>query len=415
MSGGLEFSLTPMAAALLALFSGLLTIPAATFFIQVLTARLPAIFSGVRPISRLAAHRLAAHRLAGHRLAAQNPRPSLAVIMPAHDEGRVIKDSLRSILPQLRPGERLLVVADNCTDNTAAIAHALGAEVVIRDAPQQRGKGYALDFGLKCLAGNLPEVVIFIDADCLVAPGALETLARRVVESGRPVQACFRMQPGQRSGTAAKLAAFAWVVRNVVRPLGAARLGLPCQLMGTGMAIPRRLVSGLALANGHIVEDLQLGIDLALAGQPPLFCPAAEVVSRFPDDEEAAATQRTRWEHGHLGMIQTGVPRLLSTAMRRHDARLLGMALDLAVPPLALLTLLAGGLALAGLVAAMPLALLPFGLIALGVLIAWAGWGRALVTPGDLLAALPYALGKIPIYLRFLIKREQQWVKTRRD
>ena len=80
--------------------------------------------------------------------AEEGERGSVAVLMPAHNESRLIAETIRSVAPQLRSGDRLIVVADNCSDNTAAIAAAEGAEVVIRNDSVRRGKGYALDRGV---------------------------------------------------------------------------------------------------------------------------------------------------------------------------------------------------------------------------------------------------------------------------
>ena len=54
-------------------------------------------------------------------------RPRVAVLVPAHNESSVIVATLESILPQLQAGDRLLVVADNCSVDTAALARAAGA------------------------------------------------------------------------------------------------------------------------------------------------------------------------------------------------------------------------------------------------------------------------------------------------
>jgi glycosyltransferase involved in cell wall biosynthesis len=74
----------------------------------------------------------------------------------------MIAGSLRSILPQLAEADRLLVVADNCSDDTAAIATAEGAETIERSDLAHRGKGYALDFGIRHLELDAPDVVIVI-------------------------------------------------------------------------------------------------------------------------------------------------------------------------------------------------------------------------------------------------------------
>ncbi|MGE5469627.1 MAG: glycosyltransferase family 2 protein [Bacteroidota bacterium] len=351
------------------------------------------------------------------------PRPRIGILMPAHNEAQVIVDSLRSIIPQLRRGDRLMVIADNCTDSTAGIAAGLGVEVVIRYDAVNRGKGYALDFGLRRMADDPPEVLIIMDADCQAEAGCIDRLARLAMQTARPVQALYLMHAPAQSGTASCLAEFAWVVKNQVRPLGAARLGLPCQLTGTGMAFPWQLTRQMQLANANIVEDMQLGIDLAVAGHPPVFCPEARVSSVFPLETAAAATQRTRWEHGHLGLIRSGLPRLLAAAVARHDGLLLGLALDLAVPPLALLALFSGALAMGGLAAWLAgatshwsaLTLLPLALLLLAVTLAWAGWGRHLLSWQAALAIPRYAVTKIPLYLQFVRQRQTQWIKTRRD
>lgn len=267
-------------------------------------------------------------------------RPAVAVLIPAHEEALVIAATLRALVPQLVTGDRLLVVADNCTDNTAQIAAETGAEVYQRSDQERRGKGYALDFGVRQLEQKPPEVVLIIDADCVIDGGAIERLARLCIESGRPVQGLNLMQSPKGAGLRTRIAEFAWLVKNQVRPLGLYRLGLPCQLMGTGMAFPWAVISRAALASGHIVEDINLDIDIAQSGVPTLFCPEARVTSTFPETAEGIASQRTRWEHGHLGVILSAAPRLFLEALRRRDGNLLALALDLCIPPLALLLLL---------------------------------------------------------------------------
>ncbi|MBD2750536.1 glycosyltransferase [Microvirga sp. BT688] len=159
----------------------------------------------------------------------------IAVIVPAHNEEAGILPTLQDIEAQLRPGDRLLVVANNCSDNTAAVARAVGAEVSERHDPDHRGKGYALDWGMRHLRQDPPETVIIIDADRRVAPGTVLTLAQAALATGRPTQA-LNIMKSARAGPRRRVQELAWVLKNYVRPLGLARFGLPCQLMGTGMA-----------------------------------------------------------------------------------------------------------------------------------------------------------------------------------
>ena len=273
-------------------------------------------------------------------------RKPIAILVPAHNESAGLRSTLEDIKPQLLAGDRLLVVADNCTDDTAAVAAAAGAEVIVRNDPATPGKGYALDFGIKHLGLNPPEIVIVIDADCKAADGAIDRLATTCAATNRPVQALYLMSAPDESPVKYHVAEFAWRVKNWVRPLGLKALGLPCQLMGSGMAFPWQVIRAANLAHGSIVEDMKLGLELAQAGTPPLFCPAAKITSHFPWSTEGAESQRKRWEEGHIGMILTAVPRFFCTAICRRNVGLFALALDLIVPPLSLLVLLVIGMLL---------------------------------------------------------------------
>ena len=354
---------------------------------------------------------------------AEPGRAAFAVLMPAHDEAVGIAAAIEAVRVQLGPRDRLLVVADNCRDATAAIARAAGAEVTERNDALRRGKGYALDHGVRWLERSPPAVVGIVDADCIVAPGALALLAQRCVATTRPVQALYLMHAPPGSGLGLRVAAFAWVVKNKLRPIGGAALGWPCQLLGTGMAFPWALIVNAPLASGHLVEDMELGIALARAGAAPVFCPQAFVSSVFPSDAAGALAQRTRWEHGHLSVLASTGPRLLAQALMRRDGALVALSLDLMVPPLAALALALGaalmfGAAWWGLasdVRPFALAVFAFALFGAGVTMAWWRGGRHLVSLRELLALPLYVAAKIPIYVRLFTKRQVEWVRTKRD
>jgi hypothetical protein len=193
--------------------------------------------------------------------------------------------------------------------------------------------------------------------------------------------------------------------------------------MGSGMAFPWRVLQPAPLASGEIVEDLMLGLDLARAGTPPLFCPEARVTSLFSTSADGARAQRARWEHGHLRLTITHAPRLVREALAHRNTALLALLADVCVPPLALLlTLIALLLAAAALLRAaggQPLALwlagAALGMLALAVLASWLRYGRGIVSFGSLAYAPLYALRKIPLYLAFLFRRQAHWVRSRRD
>ena len=346
-------------------------------------------------------------------------RPQLTVLMPAHNESLVITQTLQSILPQLSDEDQLLVVADNCNDDTALIARKLGANVIERKNKLQRGKGYALDFGLQYLKDNPPKIVLIIDADCIVSNGTIDKLARACIDNQCPIQALYLMESQPNPSLKARIAVFAWIVKNKVRPLGSKALSLPCQLMGTGMAFLWGDIIKSNLASGHIVEDMKLGVDLTRANKPPLFLADALVTSIFPPTAEATNTQRARWEHGHLSVILNEAPSLLFEALKTKNIQMLGLACDLIVPPLAVLTLMCVALFVCSFMLSVQPALFIASilLIALSgaILLAWACYGRDIISFKQLCYAPIYALIKIPLYIKFFLNRQVEWVRSKRD
>ena len=353
----------------------------------------------------------------------QQQRPRTAILVPAHNEASGILNTLNSLVPQLVPGDRLLVVADNCTDETAHICRSAGVEVVERHDLAKRGKPYALDFGIRHLDAGAPEMVVIVDADCVASDGAIDRISRLSAFHDRPVQALDLMKAPPQADTLVQIAEFACLLKNLVRPLGQHRLGGPCQLMGTGMAIPWPLIRSIPLASDALSEDLQMGVDCARRGKAPMFCPEASVHSVFPVKMRDTESQRNRWEHGHLALIVGKAPRLILEAIRLRKPGLLALVTDMCVPPLALLAIAAiASVAACGVYALVSGTYLPVivaiaGLLALllAVFLAWARFGRQVVTLKKLAYAPVYAIGKLPIYLRFVFKRQTEWVRTRRD
>lgn len=403
---------------LLTVVAVILLLPCLVLLLQVLAALLPLTQSSPQP--------------SGPELnpAAEAAPVQVCLLMPAHNEAGGIVSVLQALLPQLTQHTRLLVVADNCTDATAALVRELAStaadgkvQVVERHNLALRGKGYALHHGVQHLKSNPPDVVLVVDADCTVRPGSIATLAQLCVANERPIQALYLMQSPPGASIKTRLAEFAWLVKNQVRAMGYHRLGLPCLLMGSGMAFTWGQMNGAKLHTGHIVEDLKLGIEVTKSGHAPLFCPQALVTSSFPTGAEGFDIQRTRWEHGHLAVILAELPGLAWQSIVKPTPALWALVLDLCVPPLALLTLLVGGASALTILfgvktgAWMPagVTIFAFAALAIAVLGAWVAFGRRVITFWQLCSVPLYVLRKVPLYFRFLLKRQTAWVRSKRD
>lgn len=349
---------------------------------------------------------------------------NLAVLIPAHNEEQGIAATVQLVVPQLRKGDCVLVVADNCTDETASRARAAGAEVLERENLAERGKGHALAFGRAHLARSHSDVVVVVDADCSLSPRCLDTLRSHVEATGQVVQADYLMvDPDARGITA--LSALAVIIRNRVRPTGLRVIGVPCLLTGSGMAFPWDVFSSVDLGGGNIVEDMQIGVDVVIAGGLTTYCSDARVTSQFPSAMPDALEQRRRWEHGHLRTLLSQAPRLLAVGVRRCSPRLIWFAMHLSVPPLAALAALLACIGVASALACtwgdsmnQPLVLSLAGIaaLALGTILAWIRYGRGLIAAGTLVAAPLYIAWKMPLYVAFALRKGQRvWVRTKRD
>lgn len=339
--------------------------------------------------------------------------PRTAILIPAHNEAAGIAGTIGSIQAAAPAGARLLVVADNCEDDTAARAREAGAEVIERNDPARRGKGFALGFARERLAGDPPEVVVVIDADCRVAEDGIARLAAAAQATGRPVQSCYLMRPRPDLGAMAGVSGFAFLIRNLVRQRGLARLGAPALLTGSGMALPWPSFAAAPLASADLAEDLVIGIALARARHPPAFFPGARTWSD-PARRGAAFVQRTRWEQGFLRTAAAHALPLIGSGRWP----LFWQGLHLLVPPLALLvTVDALALGLLALTAPVPFLILAALLAAIMLMLglSWVRFGREQISGSRLLLIPFYILWKWPIYFGALLRPERRWIRTRRD
>ncbi len=361
----------------------------------------------------------------GRRLLALPEDLRTAILIPAHNEAAVIAATLKDIRQQVGEHDQVVVVADNCGDDTDRIARELGCTVIERHSEQERGKGYALAYGVEHLKqqDRQPNIVVIIDADCRLGERALTRLKQEVISSGRPVQACYLMRRGDVERIAVKVAEFAFLVKNKIRLRGLARLGLPVPLTGTGMAFPWRAICDAELATGDIVEDMRLGVELAEQGVGAAFSDEAQVFSFFPSSEAAAKTQRERWEHGHLNTLRHYAPRLFKRALGQPSWQALGMMLDLIVPPLSLLVMMIGAVwvlslgwgvlggywGYADVASAYLLGLL------FSIVIAWLLHGRSILSAREMLHIPVYVVAKLAIYLGYIVRKQTKWIRTDRS
>jgi 1,2-diacylglycerol 3-beta-glucosyltransferase len=354
------------------------------------------------------------------------PRTRLVVLVPAHDEELLIARTVTSLLAQSYPRDlyRVVVIADNCGDDTAAVAAAAGADaVMVRDAPDARGKGRALRWAMDHILGSdsSPDAIVSVDADTIADADLLRALVERFEGGADAVQSDYRAIGDGSASSALRETAF--LLMNRVRPAGRNVLGMSACLVGNGWLLSTALLHRRPWTAFTSTEDREYSLDLQAEGVTIAFAGAAAVHAPTAPSRQAAATQQERWEGGWATLLRMRAPGLLADVVRRRSPRLLMVAFDLAVPPLGLLAAAAlGGLAFSAAPAlggawSVWLAL-PWAVALLSVAVCVIGGLVAAGAPASAYRALLHAplfiLAKPLSLRRTLAFRGDTWVRTER-
>lgn len=360
--------------------------------------------------------------------AAPPPPPSrrvrFDVIVPAHNEAAVISRTVRNLKSLDWPAEgfRVLVVADNCTDETASIARAGGAVVIERTNNELRGKGYALAhaFDISRQEG-FAEAVVVIDADAEASSNLLQAFASRIESGAQAMQAHYGVLNPLASWRTV-LISIAKASFHIVRSRARERLGLSCGIRGNGWCVTHSLLKQVPYQAFSLTEDLEYGITLGLAGIRVVYADEAHSNADMVSGEQIARKQRQRWEAGRFQLVRAKTMPLLIAALKQGSKVCMDLALDLMVLPLSYVVLNATLLLIVAAAAAWwQAAFIPWVWLALAcvgsvILYVMRGWQLSGVGTRGLLD-LRYAPGFLlwKLMLVFKLSKSSAWVRTERE
>jgi 1,2-diacylglycerol 3-beta-glucosyltransferase len=351
------------------------------------------------------------------------PHLRFDLIVPSHNEEENIAKTVKALLAIDYPRElfRVVVVADNCVDATAALAAEAGAEVIVRNDATLRGKGYALELAFqKSLEGKAGAVVV-IDADTVVTKNLLTAFAARIEKGACAVQADYAVRNPDASWRT-RLMSIAFSAFHQLRSTGRERLGVSCGLRGNGMCFTREVLGKVPHNAFSIVEDVEYGIRLGEQGFRVHHAGDAHVYGEMVSGEQASRSQRRRWEGGRLQLAKLHGPRLLRKGFVQGSPLLLDLGIDVLMPPLSILALSdAAGFVAAALLAVFGGSLLPLLAWSFCVLVLLAyvlrGWqisGTGARGLRDLFFAPVYVIWKIALSAKGDSK-PKEWVRTERE
>ena len=265
-----------------------------------------------------------------------------AFFIAAHNEEAVIANLVQSIREQDYPADLIdiFVVADSCTDDTAARAREAGAIVYERNDLARKGKSWVMDYGFDKILDDYPgryEGFFIFDADNLLSPDYVRIM-NDAFDQGYLVVTSYRNSKNFGSSWVSAANAI-WFLREA-RFLNNARMhcGTSCAVSGSGYLVSTTIIEAMHGWDFHtLTEDIQFSTFCAVHGVRIGYAPA-EFYDEQPITLKASVKQRLRWTKGFYQVFFTYGKQLVKSAVVKR--RFAAYDLFVTIAPGMLLTLI---------------------------------------------------------------------------
>jgi cellulose synthase/poly-beta-1,6-N-acetylglucosamine synthase-like glycosyltransferase len=255
----------------------------------------------------------------------------VVVLIPAHDEEGCIADALRSVWAQGRTPDRVVVVADNCSDGTARIARGLGAEVYETVANRHKKAG-VLNQALRAMFPDLgdEDAVLVMDADSFLDEGFIEHALEKL-SGGRygGVGGTFRGRAGGGFVGMLQRNEYARYARDVRRKKGKVLCltGTATLLkVGALREVAASRPSGEVYDTEVLTEDFEITLRLKHLGYDVVSPKECTLSTEVMETWGGLACQRLRWKRGAVeNLIQYGLTRVTLEHWARQVVTMLGI------------------------------------------------------------------------------------------
>ncbi len=342
-----------------------------------------------------------------------NVHKKIAIVVPAHNESLLIEETLQVLQQQDYPEDQfeIVVIADNCTDDTAAKAGKIGARVIERNSNPGKGQALYETFGM--LMEESWDAFLIIDADSHLSTNALTELNHQLCSGIDVIQVRYGvLNPTESIRT--KAMELSTASYNGLRHRGSDTLGISIGINGNGFCLTRQTLVDVPYLAHSIVEDLEYHLLLLNAGYKVSFNDRVVVKAQMPVGDRGAEVQRVRWERGRAMMIKDYAPNLFKQVFSRPKVAFDGL-LSVLMPPVSMVTILLAPGILAGSVLLKSLCVILFLMLVFHYFVA--AWRYAsLKRFARLMLYIPwYVLWKTWIVIKSgFVERQLAWVRTDR-
>ena len=255
-----------------------------------------------------------------------------AILVPAHNEELLVGRLLQSARSQDYPQELFdtIVIADNCSDRTAAIAREQDAIVLERVDPVRRGKGFAIQWALEAIDMDKYDAVLIVDADCTISEGSLKCLDGTLQK--RSVVQCHNGVGNPEASWFTRLLDVSRTISNRIYGPAKQRLGLSCELTGTGMCFATRILKMHGWDAFSVGEDWEYYAKLIEKGEMVGFDMNATILHEESYSLRQATSQRMRWSSGRFAVAWRYGVRLMARGLIERSLVKFDAGLSLMLP-----------------------------------------------------------------------------------
>lgn len=283
-----------------------------------------------------------AEKLYGKTAKSYLPIKRFAIFIPAHNEEIVIGNIVENLKQLNYPKDSydVYVIADNCSDGTAAFAQKAGANVLERFDDKLKGKGHALQWAFEKILyaeGNEYDAAVIFDADNLVSRNFLKEMNNKLCGGQKVIQGYIDSKNPYDSWITTSYSVAFWSSNRLFQS-ARAFLGLSCEIGGTGFCMDVQVLKQIGWQATCLVEDLEFTMKLMLNNIKVGWAQEAVVYDEKPLTLAQSWKQRRRWMQGFADVCSRYFVRLLVKGIRERNAGLIDCAIYTLQPYVLLLS-----------------------------------------------------------------------------
>ncbi len=263
------------------------------------------------------------------------PRTFFAVVIPARNEDGIIEHTIRHLKLTQYPEDRyeILVIADNCTDDTAIFAENAGAQVYIRKDLNKRSKAHALKwlFDQAEFKNRNYDAICILDADAVLAPDFLHAMDMEICNGYDIIQGrCGSTNPYD-SATASFMTTLA-SLQNRLWYLPQANRNRSGFYIGTGACITLDRIQKTGWNISTLVEDAEFSIQSVLKGGFVRYCDHARYYVEQVTTWKQLWKQQRRWRTGQIDCLKKYVKPLLLSVFKDRNKNTISLLILVLIP-----------------------------------------------------------------------------------